>query len=63
MAVLKVYNDIATALDAGLITSLFLLDFSAAFDCVDPSIILQVLEVQFGITASALKWIASFFDW
>ena len=59
-AVLKVYNDIVTALDAGLISALFLLDFSAAFDCVDPSILLQVLEVQFGITASAFNWIASF---
>ena len=27
---------------------------------VDHSILLQVLEVQFGITASALNWIASF---
>ena len=59
-AVVKVYNDIVTALDAGLITALFLLDFSAAFDCVDPSILLQALELKFGITASALKWIASF---
>ena len=59
-AVVKVYNDIVTALDAGLITALLLLDFSAAFDCVDPSILLQVLELKFGITASALKWIASF---
>ena len=59
-AVLKVYNDIVIALDAGLIAALFLLDFSAAFDCVDHSILLQVREVQFGITASALNWIASF---
>jgi Reverse transcriptase (RNA-dependent DNA polymerase) len=59
-AVVKVYNDIVTALDAGLITVLFLLDFSAAFDCVDPAILLQVLEAKFGVTASALKWLASF---
>ena len=59
-AVVKVYNDIVTVLDAGLITALLLLDFSAAFDCVDPSILLQVLELKFGMTASALKWIASF---
>ena len=58
-AVVKVY-DIITALDADLITALFLLDFSSAFDCVDPSILMQVLELKFGITASALKRIASF---
>jgi hypothetical protein len=59
-AVLKVYNDIALALDAGFVTALLLLDFSAAFDCVDHAILLQVLQTQFGIGASALKWISSF---
>ena len=57
---MKVHNDIVTALDAGLITALLLLDFIAAFDCVDPifttdHIHLQVLELKFGITASSLK--------
>src|SRR6218665_3752149 len=50
-AVLKVYNDIILALDSGFITALLLLDFSSAFDCVDHSILLEVLELQFGITA------------
>src|SRR6218665_2946391 len=59
-AVLKVYNDITLALDSGFITALLLLDFSSAFDCVDHSILLEVLELQFGITASALLWIANF---
>ena len=58
--VLQIYNNIVTALDTGLITALFLLDFSATFDCVDFSILLQVLEVQFGLTDSSLNWIASF---
>ena len=31
-----------------------------AFDCVDHSILLKVLQLQFGITASALQWISSF---
>ena len=35
-AVIKVYNDVVLALDSGLQTALLLLDFSAAFDCVDP---------------------------
>src|SRR6218665_2383903 len=59
-AVLKVYNDIILALDSGFITALLLLDFSSAFDCVDHSILLEVLELQFGITASALLWTVNF---
>src|SRR6218665_1973852 len=39
---------------------LLLLDFSATFDCVDHSILLKVLQLQFGVTASALQWISSF---
>ena len=59
-AVLKVYNDIVSALDLGFIAVLLLLDFSSAFDCVDHTILLQILQSQFGISASALLWIASF---
>src|SRR6218665_1275737 len=59
-AVIKVYNDIVMALDSDFSTALRLLDFSAAFDCVDHSIFLKVLQLQFGITASALQWISSF---
>src|SRR6218665_3225610 len=56
---IKVYNDIVMALDSGFSTALLLLDFYAAFDCVDHSILLKVLQLQFGITASALQWISS----
>jgi len=48
------------ALTSGFSTALILLDFSAAFDCVDHSILLKVLQLQFGVTASALQWISSF---
>src|SRR6218665_1824160 len=61
-AVINIYNNIVMALDTGFSTAqlLLLLDFSAAFDCVDHSILLKVLKLQFGITASALQWISSF---
>jgi|SRR6218665_1582035 len=59
-AVLKVYNDTILALYYGFITALLLLDFSSAFDCVDHFILLEVLELQFGITLSAVLWIANF---
>src|SRR6218665_2623446 len=53
---------IVMALDSGFSTALLLLDFSAAFDCVDQSILLKVLQLQFGVTASALQGISSFFS-
>ena len=59
-AVIKVYNDVVLALDSGLQTALLLLDFSAAFDCVDHDLLTLVLKTCFGITSSALDWIKSF---
>ena len=37
-----------------------MLDLSAAFDCVDHTILLQRLRIGFGLTDVALKWIVSF---
>ena len=59
---MKVY-DIVTALDAGLITAPFLLDFSAAFDCVDPSILMQVLELKFGVNSFSAQADCFISDW
>ena len=37
-----------------------MLDLSAAFDCVDHTILLQCVRIGFSLTDVALKWIVSF---
>ena len=54
-ALLRVNNDILTALDNGEITALILLDLSAAFDTVDHSSLLGRLQSCIGVGGTALK--------
>ncbi|XP_062600658.1 putative ATP-dependent RNA helicase DHX57 [Saccostrea cucullata] len=42
------------------VTALIAIDLSAAFDTVDHEILLNVLQKQYGICGSALKWIDSY---
>ena len=60
-ALLKVTSDMIMAADAGMVSILWFLDLSAAFDCVDHPILLQRLAVSFGIDSIALAWISSYF--
>ena len=57
---LRVWSDILMAADSRKVTLLGLLDMSAAFDCVDHSILLERLQVAAGIGGTALDWIRSF---
>ena len=59
-ALIKVHNDIATAIDDGLSVILVLLDLSAAFDTVDHGILLTRLSVRYGIRDRALEWFVSY---
>ena len=53
-ALLRVNNDILSAMDDGKITALVLLDLSAAFDTVDHKILLSRLQYHLGIHDIAL---------
>ena len=49
-AVLVVHNDIVCAIDQGHVVVLVLLDLSSAFDTVDHSTLLSVLQTRFSVT-------------
>ena len=59
-ALLRVNNDILTAIDNGKITALILLDLSAAFDTVDHNILISRLHNYLGIQDQALNWCKSY---
>ena len=59
-ALLRVYNDLLTAVDEGKCAFLVLLDLSAAFDTVDHTILLSFLEHHFGLSGSVLDLVQSY---
>ena len=58
-ALLRIVNDLLTAMDNNKICILTLLDLSAAFDTVDHQIPLTRLQHSFGISGPALSWFSS----
>ena len=59
-ALIKVQNDILSALDAGSSSILLMLDLSAVFDTIDHDILLSRLCNVYGITGNALDWFRSY---
>jgi len=63
-AMLRVLSDSLTTADEQrvtvTVTLLGLLDLTAAFDCVDHSLVLQRLQCNVGLTGTALCWMSSF---
>ena len=57
---LKISNDALLASDSSKLSLLLSLDFSSAFDTVDHSLLLQHLNLSFGISGSSLSWLTSY---
>ena len=53
-------NDIGSALDDGLDVTLILVDLSSAFDTVDHRILLERLQIMYGMSGSVLSWFKSY---
>jgi len=53
-------NDALLAADRGMVTIIVLLDYSAAFDTVDHSIAVDILQNKFGVTSSSLQWFCNY---
>ena len=58
-ALLCLYDKWITAASNGQITGIVLVDFSAAFDLVNPQILLKKLKI-YGIQDEMLNWIQSY---
>ena len=59
-ALVRVQNDILRTRDQGGATILVLLNYSAAFDTIDHSILLSRMESILGVKGSALQWFKSY---
>ena len=55
-ALVKLVNDILRSMEWQCITALAAIDLLAAFDTVDHTILLKVLQNKFSITDAALEW-------
>ena len=55
-SLLKLTNDLLWGMEKQHVTSMIILDLSAAFDTVDHELLLRVLNHKFGVTDMALEW-------
>ena len=59
-ALLKIYNDALLASDMGNLSILLCLDYSSAFDTVDHSLLLELLDKSFHISGPSNSWFYSY---
>ncbi len=59
-ALIRIQNDIAGALDRNRGVMLAMIDLSAAFDTVDHSKFLTLLQDKYAVTGAALEWFRSY---
>ena len=59
-ALLEVLDGVYTAADNKQISVLIGLDLSAAFDTVDHSLLIERLQLEFGVNDTALEWLRSY---
>ena len=59
-ALAKLVNDLQWSLEEGCVTSFIAIDLSSVFDMVSNDILLDLLEVQYGVTGKALAWFNSY---
>ena len=60
-ALLTIYDRWVKAAAAGQVSGAVLLDLSAAFDLVDPDLLIKKLRI-YGLDKSSLDWVASYLD-
>ena len=59
-ALIKIVNDTLWAMEHKNITTLVIIDLSAAFDTVNHNVLLEALQQCFGIEGMALEWFHSY---
>lgn len=56
-SMLKMYHDLIDSIDNSQVTIVVIIDLSAAFDTIDVSTLLKLLQTDFDIQGIPLKWV------